>query len=493
MLKIRNRAESTAVPKLPLTWSASTSMPRSDSDDTATQAPTLTPRSIPEPNANALTPQASFRQSAPTVSDANHDRAATPPPHAADVAMAQAVGHAATATDSAQPPTGSQLVTAKKQHDMADETDFTAAGNGTAGCASPAEPTSSCTSTGDKLTPSDDASASHMSSTASARATDSPPTNAAMPATAPRLATAATAVMSSPPVVLPTSSSRDNTAPDDAPGAQSAETAAITPDAIPRARPAANASTPQAQPIANLAAAASPDLPAPTAPPSQRQRPPAPPQPTHPQSASTAPTKGKIPAKPTPPSEVSVYTITGDSDTVGMQLLQHRANAHVTVEEIARRTRVSRDFIVNLEEGNYAKLPADQFCLWEIERLCFEYDIDPEPIKELFEQESRAAGRETGSLLATPASRADSAAGRNVLAPMGLATEEDSAHSLYSLPGLLIGILVVAILVLVASAFFYQQSQRNKPTTTHTQPQMDVAQHIKPRRPPLDLLQIPTN
>ena len=76
---------------------------------------------------------------------------------------------------------------------------------------------------------------------------------------------------------------------------------------------------------------------------------------------------------------------------------------------------------------------------------------------------------------------------------MGLATEEDSAHSLYSLPGLLIGILVVAILVLVASAFFYQQSQRNKPTTTHTQPQMDVAQHIKPRRPPLDLLQIPTN
>jgi len=174
-----------------------------------------------------------------------------------------------------------------------------------------------------------------------------------------------------------------------------------------------------------------------------------------------------------------------------MQLLQHRANAHVTVEEIARRTRVSRDFIVNLEEGNYAKLPADQFCLWEIERLCFEYDIDPEPIKELFEQESRAAGRETGSLLATPASRADSAAGRNVLAPMGLATEEDSAHSLYSLPGLLIGILVVAILVLVASAFFYQQSQRNKPTTTHTQPQMDVAQHIKPRRPPPDLLQIP--
>jgi len=188
-----------------------------------------------------------------------------------------------------------------------------------------------------------------------------------------------------------------------------------------------------------------------------------------------------------------VYTITDESDTVGMQLLQHRANAHVTVEEIAKRTRVSRDFIVNLEEGNYDKLPADPFCLREIERLCFEYDIDSEPLKELFEQESRAAGRETGSLLATSPNRGDNPAGRNVLAPMGLAAEEESAHSLYSLPGLLIGILVVAILVLVASAFFYQQSQRGKPTTPTNQPKIDVTQHIKPRRPPLDLLQIPSN
>ncbi|MGI5923784.1 MAG: hypothetical protein GX945_02840 [Lentisphaerae bacterium] len=206
------------------------------------------------------------------------------------------------------------------------------------------------------------------------------------------------------------------------------------------------------------------------------------------QSAPSTPAKAKRPTKPSTPSDAAIYTISGESETVGMQLLLHRANARVSVEEIARRTRVSRDFIVNLEEGNYDKLPSDQFCLWEIERLCFEYDVDPVPLKELFEQESRAAGRETGSLAG-----ADSAAGRNVLSPIGLPDEEKSSHSIYSLPGLLIGILVVAILVLVASAFFYQQSQRHKPATAPTQPKMDVVQHIKPRRPPLDLLQIPAN
>jgi transcriptional regulator with XRE-family HTH domain len=375
MLKIRNRAQSTAAPKLPLTWSEPPSAPGKEQDKTA--KPAVEPAAAREPTAITAT-------------------AAAAEPVAA---TAELGGSAATTDTAVSPPAASGSVD-----------------------------TQACT-----------ASDGSKPAAASSPNKDKQPQAAAESLTAApkQSASASKTVAASTPI----------TASQPSPRAAAAKVAPLP--SIPAEKVGR-----QAQAAVPKGAAAR-------------------------QTASSG--------KPS-----SVYNIAETSDSLGLQLLHYRANARLSVEEIAKRTHVSRDFIVNLEEGNYHKLPADPFCLREIERICFEYDIDPDPLKELFEQESQAAGRETASLL--PASAGgDRGASRNVLSPLGLSPETSRSHSLYSLPGLIIGILVVGILVLVASAFFYQQSQRSKPLANPQQPKIDAAQHIKPRRPPLDLLQIPAN
>ena len=82
----------------------------------------------------------------------------------------------------------------------------------------------------------------------------------------------------------------------------------------------------------------------------------------------------------------------------GEQLRNLRAEAGMTVADVAQKVRSSQAFILNLESGDFHKIRQhDHYCKSFIERICMVYQADPNELLEKFDQESRAAGRMGGA------------------------------------------------------------------------------------------------
>ncbi len=159
------------------------------------------------------------------------------------------------------------------------------------------------------------------------------------------------------------------------------------------------------------------------------------------------------------------------SPNLGKLLLSQRMAAGISVLDISQKLRCSSELIDHLEQGDYTRLPPDQTCFRILELLAVEYDLDADLLKRLFEQESAPYKHKVSSYVEQP----------RRLSPRT------------SIPGILIGVLILGIFCLVLFALFYRYSHGNdKPQPSdNLTPEVDLTRFAVPKNPPLDLLRIP--
>jgi hypothetical protein len=208
---------------------------------------------------------------------------------------------------------------------------------------------------------------------------------------------------------------------------------------------------------------------------------------------TTAPPDGYAPASPLP----EVVHLDEIPDKLGLQLLSLRARMGVSAAEVAAKVHAGVACVNDLEQGNYGRLPPDFFCKSLIERLCHEYDVDPEPLLELFEKESLAAGRTPSGFKDPGASTGPAGGGKPRRDPLAILTgggvEGDEAGSDEKTPhriiGLALGLLVVTFVILLGAAIIHQiLLKRNPPPQQPAKTDMSIL--ITPQRPTPEVLRI---
>lgn len=143
----------------------------------------------------------------------------------------------------------------------------------------------------------------------------------------------------------------------------------------------------------------------------------------------------------------------------GEQLRNLRAEAGMTVADVAQKVRSSQAFILNLESGDFHKIRQhDHYCKSFIERICMVYQADPNELLEKFDQESRAAGRMGGAF---EHSQQSTLPGSSVFAEDDL-NEEKPVSAAMHLPAILISILVAILAILLISAWTVKNIRERK-------------------------------
>ncbi len=174
----------------------------------------------------------------------------------------------------------------------------------------------------------------------------------------------------------------------------------------------------------------------------------------------------------------------------GERLRNLRAEAGMTVADVAQKVRSSQAFILNLESGDFLKIRQhDHYCKSFIERICLVYQADPDELLEKFDQERLEAGRLGGTLDDTPSSFA---AGGNVFAEEDLSEEKSVSPALH-LPAILISVLVVMLVVLLISAWVVKNVRERKNVEILQVIEEGLPSLITAKKIPLDLLPIPNN
>jgi len=202
-------------------------------------------------------------------------------------------------------------------------------------------------------------------------------------------------------------------------------------------------------------------------------------------------------APPPPQPLPNVIHLDEISDKLGLQLLSLRARVGVSVAEVAAKVHAGVTCINDLEQGNYARLPPDFFCKSLIERLCQEYDVDPEPLLELFEKESLMAGRMPSGFKETGAGTDGFSIGKSRRDPLAVLTgsdlggdeagdEEKSPHRVI---GIVLGLVVAALVILLIVAIVHQALlKRNPPPQQPAKNDLSIL--ITPQRPAPEVLRI---
>ena len=163
----------------------------------------------------------------------------------------------------------------------------------------------------------------------------------------------------------------------------------------------------------------------------------------------------------------------------GERLLHLRLDNDLSMEEVAKQTKLTPGTIANLESGDFARIletVSPHYCKCHIERLCLCYDQPADEIIEAFELEYSAF------VQTHPASAIQD--GGFELTQTSVAPRRLSA--------ILIGFITVLMLVLVLSGWGYQryqQSQRKKRPSAD----LNLPSLLESPRLPMDALPIPAN
>ncbi|MDD3952470.1 MAG: helix-turn-helix transcriptional regulator [Lentisphaeria bacterium] len=174
----------------------------------------------------------------------------------------------------------------------------------------------------------------------------------------------------------------------------------------------------------------------------------------------------------------------------GEQLRNLRAEAGMTVADVALKVRSSQAFILNLESGDFHKIRQhDHYCKSFIERICMVYQADPDELLEKFDQESRAAGRFASTI---ENSQQSPVSGSSVFAEEDLSEEKPVSAAMH-LPAILISVLVVMLIVLLISAWAVKNVRERKNVEILKVIEGDLPALIKPKKVPLEVLPIPNN
>lgn len=175
----------------------------------------------------------------------------------------------------------------------------------------------------------------------------------------------------------------------------------------------------------------------------------------------------------------------------GEQLRNLRAEAGMTVADVAQKVRSSKEFIQNLESGDFYKIRQhEHYCKSFIERICMVYQVAPDELLEKFDLESRSTVGHSSDLL-LPASRISSQA-PYVFAEEDLQEERGGSPALH-LPAILISILVGMLVILLLSAWIMQKIRTRKNVEILNIIDQELPSLVKPQKRPLEVLPIPNN
>lgn len=74
-------------------------------------------------------------------------------------------------------------------------------------------------------------------------------------------------------------------------------------------------------------------------------------------------------------------------DTLGEYLAEIRLGLNLDILDVSKKTAISKDFILELEKGNYSKLPADVYVIGFLKQLSVVYRINSEQLIQQYKKE----------------------------------------------------------------------------------------------------------
>ena len=170
----------------------------------------------------------------------------------------------------------------------------------------------------------------------------------------------------------------------------------------------------------------------------------------------------------------------------GDYLRNCRAEAGLSVEDLASRAHVRAQLIHNLENNEFGDI--DHFFLRAtLERIALALDTNSDELLAGLETELRAQGLDTQN-----GRHASGNVNRQTFTPeeMGQILPKGNATRL---PALLVSILIVSILILLIVAAAYQKYRARQLALPETPIQLDLPDLLTPREAPLETLEIPSN
>ncbi len=174
----------------------------------------------------------------------------------------------------------------------------------------------------------------------------------------------------------------------------------------------------------------------------------------------------------------------------GEELRNLRAEAGLTIPDVAYQARASQELINNLEQEEWGEISvADFYCIACIERLCAVYKVGPDDLLQKFELASRAAGRPFSSGAGFfSASRSGSS--DIIFTPEELSGEGAVSHG-SRIPALVIALLLLMLLGLLAGGWFVQRSRTAQREDLLQRMEREIPKLIQPQPIPLETLPVP--
>lgn len=169
--------------------------------------------------------------------------------------------------------------------------------------------------------------------------------------------------------------------------------------------------------------------------------------------------------------EVEVMTLKSPDETSSAILQRTRSEQGVTISDVCRKIHITKTFIEDLENGNFARLPGEDQCLVQIERLCREYDIPTSDIIDRFKAEYAEYRRTEEHELRNRQSRSF-ASSRHGHADMGWKPKPVNMASV---------VIVVFVLLLVAFLAYAFYSYKTRKLPEHLN--IDLTEHVPIHKP----------
>ncbi len=173
----------------------------------------------------------------------------------------------------------------------------------------------------------------------------------------------------------------------------------------------------------------------------------------------------------------------------GEELRNLRAEAGMTIHDVAHEAQTSQELIYNLEQGEFLKITkADFYCIACIERLCAVYKVAPDSLLQKFSDASRIAGRPSSS--GNPLFTARASGSETIFLPEELSGGEIGNRN-SRIPALVIGLLVLMLLGLVLGGWISQRIRLAERVGILQLVEEAIPELVLPKPVPLDTLPIP--
>ena len=194
---------------------------------------------------------------------------------------------------------------------------------------------------------------------------------------------------------------------------------------------------------------------------------------------------------PPPPSHggraSTVQVVELDRQSFPEHFRSARADAGLSIEELAAAAKVRKEIILYLENGSYPDLEIDYYYLTtSVERLCFQLGDEGRAVLEHFKEEFEEKERESEEADKRPLPVRAFRFGDDALGDL-------QRTDISKLPAIITLIIFILLAILITSAIFYQRYNARITAEQADRNDLELPQLILDRRIPLDTLPVPTN